>query len=245
MAGTDRLLKYQRLHHDLVPDLLTNDRVTSAAIEASAIALGTENGFVHVLGLDGHVLKSSKVHDRAVNSVSVDSSGSAVARCAGFSVISSQVRGALTPAPPLPAPFDSCSDNGSVVVTSTGPATDEKDAADSNAVVLFNQPLKCVCIEADANAKIHKSFIVGGATGQLIYHRTVWFAQKKVALFNGADSPVTAIAWRGNVVAWADATQVALFGANRPQTRPHACPHTPLFAPPPPPALLLPLRRCG
>jgi hypothetical protein len=76
--------------------------VTSAAIEASAIALGTENGFVHVLGLDGHVLKSSKVHDRAVNSVSVDSSGSAVARCAGFSVISSQVRVALTPAPPLP-----------------------------------------------------------------------------------------------------------------------------------------------
>jgi hypothetical protein len=47
-------------------------------------------------------------------------------------------------------------------------------------------------------------------TGQLIYHRTVWFSQKNVTLFNGADSPVSVIAWRGNIVAWGDATQVRI-----------------------------------
>ena len=103
--------------------------------------------------------------------------------------------------------FISCSDNGSVVLTSVN--SDEKDK-DGHAVVLFNQPLKCVCLENDSAAKINKSFIVGGATGQVIYHRTVWFAQKNVTLFTGADSPVSAISWRGNIVAWADSSQVRL-----------------------------------
>ena len=91
----------------------------------------------------------------------------------------------------------------------TSVSTDEKDK-DGHAVVLFNQPLKCVCLENDSAAKINKSFIVGGATGQVIYHRTVWFAQKNVSLFTGADSPVSAISWRGNIVAWADSSQVRL-----------------------------------
>ena len=50
----------------------------------------------------------------------------------------------------------------------------------------------------------------GSVTGQLIYHKTIWFTQKNVTLFNGADSAVTTIAWRGNVVAWGDATQVRI-----------------------------------
>ena len=38
----------------------------------------------------------------------------------------------------------------------------------------------------------------------------MWFSQKNVTLFNGADSPVSVIAWRGNIVAWGDATQVRI-----------------------------------
>lgn len=55
---------------------------------------------------------------------------------------------------------------------------------------------------------------LGSVAGQLIYHRTVWFSQKNVILFNGADSPVTVIAWRGNIVAWGDATQVRIMDLN-------------------------------
>ena len=51
---------------------------------------------------------------------------------------------------------------------------------------------------------------IGSVAGQLIYHRTVWFSQKNVTLFNGADSPVTTIAWKGNIVAWADSCQVRI-----------------------------------
>lgn len=38
----------------------------------------------------------------------------------------------------------------------------------------------------------------------------MWFSKKNVLLFPGANSPVTAISWRGNVVAWADANHVRL-----------------------------------
>jgi len=51
---------------------------------------------------------------------------------------------------------------------------------------------------------------IGTASGQLIHHRQVWFTQKNIVLFSGAGSPVTKISWRGNIVAWADATQVRL-----------------------------------
>jgi hypothetical protein len=91
------------------------------------------------------------------------------------------------------------------VVSTVGLGADDKDI-----VVPFNQSMKAICVEYDSPAKKDKSFLVGGANGQLIYHRTVWFTQKNVTLFNGADSAISNIAWRGNVVAWADATQVRL-----------------------------------
>jgi hypothetical protein len=73
------LLKYHRLQ-DGIAEVLQDDKITSSAIELNAVAFGTENGFVHVMSLDGHMMKSVKVHDRSGNSVSIDGSGSAVAR---------------------------------------------------------------------------------------------------------------------------------------------------------------------
>lgn len=98
----------------------------------------------------------------------------------------------------------SCSDNGTVVVHTIGPDEDKEN------VIHLSEPLKVVCVEDDNSSKRDKSFIVGGLSGQLTHHRTVWFAQKNVILFQGADSAVTNISWRGNLVAWSDATQVRI-----------------------------------
>ena len=75
----DAVFRYHRLQQG-IPELLEDDKIISSAIELNAIVLGTENGFVHVLGLDGQILKSVKAHDRPVNSVSIDGVGSTVAR---------------------------------------------------------------------------------------------------------------------------------------------------------------------
>jgi hypothetical protein len=52
-------------------------------------------------------------------------------------------------------------------------------------------------------------FPLGTALGRLIHHKQAWFA-KDIELFSGSGSSVNAIAWRGDVVAWADASQVRL-----------------------------------
>ena len=75
----DAVFRYHRLQQS-IPEILDDDKIISSAIELTAIALGTENGYVHVLGLDGQILKSVKAHDRPVNSVSIDGIGSTVAR---------------------------------------------------------------------------------------------------------------------------------------------------------------------
>jgi hypothetical protein len=50
----------------------------------------------------------------------------------------------------------SCSDNGTVVVSTVGLGVDDKDT-----VIHFNQSMKAVCIENDSVAKKDKSFLVG------------------------------------------------------------------------------------
>jgi hypothetical protein len=77
-------------------------------------------------------------------------------------------------------------------------------------IVNFSEQLKVICMEEEAGLKKEKSFIVGTATGQLIYHKTSWFAPKNSSLFGGTGSPVCAIAWRGGIVAWADLSHVRL-----------------------------------
>ena len=50
----------------------------------------------------------------------------------------------------------SCSDNGSVVVSTVGLGAEDKDT-----VVHFNQSMKAVCVENDSGSKKDKSFLVG------------------------------------------------------------------------------------
>jgi hypothetical protein len=52
--------------------------------------------------------------------------------------------------------YFSCSDNGTVVVSTVGLGIEDKDT-----VIHFNQSMKALCVENDSAAKKDKSFIVG------------------------------------------------------------------------------------
>lgn len=52
--------------------------------------------------------------------------------------------------------YYSCSDNGTVVVSTVGLGIEDKDT-----VIHFNQSMKAICVENDSAAKKDKSFIVG------------------------------------------------------------------------------------
>lgn len=73
------ILKYHRVK-EIIPDILKHDKITAASIEVNSILLGTEQGYVHLLGFDGQLVKTIKAHDRAVNGVSVNNSGHTIAR---------------------------------------------------------------------------------------------------------------------------------------------------------------------
>jgi WD40 repeat protein len=138
--------------------------------------------------LAGRLIKKYKAHEGKVNAISVDNNGSIIL---------------------------SCSVNGTVTSCSMKSEGEEKE------VILTSQsPLTAICVEDSLSTKKERSFVVGmyllleitnnnigTLSGQLIYHRHTWFT-KDIELFRGSSSPVTAIAWRGDVVAWADAGQV-------------------------------------
>ncbi len=115
--------------------------------------------------------------------------------------------------------FGSCSDDGTVEVF----LPDEN----KQTMLSFNEQLKKICIEKGNNSnKKERSFIVGSASGRLIYHRKSTFSYKDIVLFSGASSAVSSIAWRGNLVAWCDtntvrimdiSTQTAICRLNAPQ----------------------------
>lgn len=85
----------------------------------------------------------------------------------------------------------SCSDSGNVEMLI---ADDSKQQS-----INFNEQLKKICIEKGTatSRKEQRSFIVGSASGRLIYHRTAWYTHKDSVLFAGGGSEVCSIAWKG------------------------------------------------
>lgn len=59
---------------------MKHDRITAATIDLNSIILGTEEGFIHIAGLDKPSIITLKSHDRAVNDLSIDSNGQILAR---------------------------------------------------------------------------------------------------------------------------------------------------------------------
>eukprot|EP01035_Chromulina_nebulosa_P019588 gene19588-25491_t len=96
----------------------------------------------------------------------------------------------------------SCSDNGTIVIHSL------LNEDDKGTTIHFNEPVKCVCVENDDNPKKEKSFLVGCSSGKLIHHKQVWFTNKNSVLYQGQDSPVNAIVWRKDLIAWSDSTML-------------------------------------
>lgn len=87
----------------------------------------------------------------------------------------------------------------------------------------FDLPIRIVCFQegsgpggqssssaagggggGSSSKRSQHSFLAGAANGALIYRRAGWLKQKTIVLSPGNGSPVTTLAWRGGLVAWAD-----------------------------------------
>ena len=112
---------------------------------------------------------------------------------------------------------NSCYDNGTVVLLHI-PIGQKAAKATTKTVYRFNDAVKTIALDASTTSSSTDSrkdcpFIVGTASGHLIYHRvsSSFFTQKAdKLLFAGSQSSsaVASIAWYGSLVAWADASHV-------------------------------------
>jgi hypothetical protein len=193
-------------------DIFAREKVTAANFESDHIILGTESGVLHIINFSGQVVKSARLHKRAINSISVDLDGElTILRYDLLSQFFVDHHSHI----------DLCysgADNGAAVVLTLG----QEDSKDNT--YPFSEPLKAVCLEPSGNSTAgaeqntlsrggEKAFLVGTSSGRLILQRpSGWFrqSQKEVVLFPGAGSAVTTITWERNLVAWADASQVTL-----------------------------------
>ena len=168
------------MNQGAVESILKNGKITSSGIETSFLVLGTDSGDIHVLSFVGQHIQRLRAHSQPVVSLSLCFSD-----------------GSLT--------VLSCSSDGRIVST----VVTGKDMRDT-ALTLADEPTS-VCVENVLPVgRRDRSFLVGTSKGSLYYHRTSWFSSKVVTLFNGEGSAVSSIVWRGNLVAWADASVVRI-----------------------------------
>jgi hypothetical protein len=76
-------------------------------------------------------------------------------------------------------------------------STDERFSLD------LGRPVRCVALEPDYAKRKVRQLVTGGMAGILTLHEKGWLGQKDTALHSG-EGPIWAIAWRGNLIAWAN-----------------------------------------
>ncbi|XP_024534538.1 vacuolar protein sorting-associated protein 41 homolog [Selaginella moellendorffii] len=165
-------LKYKRLGGS-VPSLLSSDTASCISVAERMIALGTHGGRVHLLDYQGNQVKEFAAHTATVNELSFDSAGEFVG---------------------------SCSDDGSVVVSSL--------YTDSHEKFHYHRPMKAVALDPDY-CKTNR-FAGGGLAGHLILNSKGWFGPKDQVLHSG-EGPIHAVKWRTSLIAWANDEGVKLF----------------------------------
>ena len=83
------ILKYNRIGLD-VTEMLTRDSTSCIRAHEKFLVVGTQNGFIYILDLNGNEVKRFYAHSITVNEVSVDITGEYVCSCSddGLVVVS-------------------------------------------------------------------------------------------------------------------------------------------------------------
>jgi hypothetical protein len=152
-------------------------------LEGNFLVVGTERGIVHILALTGiHIQKYVPHPGRAIRGLSLCFDGSLTI-------------------------YSCAQDDDTVVQCSTG--------SDDLRTTTFHFSETITAIAVDYTAAAYKSdgmILVGTQSGRLIKYRpSILFGKKEKRVEDGKDSPVKAIAWQDNLVAWADDEGLYLF----------------------------------
>ena len=158
------LLKYSRIGLD-VAEMLTRDSVSCIRAHEKFLVIGTQNGFIYILDLNGNEIKRFYVHSMPVNEVSVDVTGECVPPRAPRAVSPAaqchrlRMRGGRF--------VCSCSDDGLVVVNAL--------YTEEHLEFSGQQAVKTVAIDPDYVRRDTRELVMGGGDGQLNRKVKGWF----------------------------------------------------------------------
>ncbi|KAF6204991.1 hypothetical protein GE061_019158 [Apolygus lucorum] len=76
----EHILKYSQLGINL-KDILKVDSITSVAMHSKFICIGTEMGVIYILDHLGNIIRELRIHDIAVEQLSIDGNGDHIASC--------------------------------------------------------------------------------------------------------------------------------------------------------------------
>ena len=102
--------------------------------------------------------------------------------------------------------YASASDDGSVVVTNIATGEAEK--------FMYSRPILALAMHPQYKAT--RQHVCGGKAGALTLNSKGWFTSKDTLLHQG-DGSITAIAWQGAFIAWANSVGVKVIDANSQQ----------------------------
>eukprot|EP00752_Nemacystus_decipiens_P006159 g5557.t1 len=177
------VLKYQRMGAD-VGSLLSaaedageeeKETVVRMAVHDTCLVFGTATGTVLLTDYHGNETRRMRPHKKAVTDLSMDITGDFLA---------------------------SCSEDGTVVVNGLQPGPNGEQPPPEVYSYSAKWPMLAVKLDPLYARRKDKTFVAGGAAGKLLLNKKGWLGHDEIVLHKG-EGPVSAIAWRGPLVAWA------------------------------------------
>ncbi|MES1917173.1 MAG: hypothetical protein MHM6MM_008928, partial [Cercozoa sp. M6MM] len=162
-------------------ETLKRTRVSCMAVHPKFLVVGTADGEVSVLDLHGFLVSRRRTFQTKVTTVTISDN----------------------------AEFVGCaSDAGLVVIYNL---YDDKDSQ----VFSYPQAVNALTLHpqytsSPGTQRERQTFVCGGVTQELIQNSRGWFSHKDVVLHAG-EGEITAIAWAGTLLAWANDVGVKMF----------------------------------
>lgn len=225
------ILKYHRMkaHVETVCGPNGVSQVTALCLHPRCLIVGTSIGHLHLIDYQGSGQELGRIpahKSQRIRCISIDDSGEFVASCSDAGTVhvvsltfpsasstasgSGSGGGAVAAAGGTSAsPSTTGGKKGSNPPTTTASST---TTITSGGVVVgaeqtFRvslQPLYAVHLDPAYRRKTEKAFVAGGQAGQLVLARKGFFTTYREDVLHENEGPVTAIAWRGSLLAWAN-----------------------------------------
>ncbi|CAM9149944.1 unnamed protein product [Pylaiella littoralis] len=159
--------------------------VVRMTVHDTCLVLGMATGTIVLTDYHGNETRRLRPHTKPVTDLSMDITGDFLARRAVVRYT-----------------HIACSEDGTVVVTGLQPGPNGEQATPEVYSYGAKWPMLAVKLDPLYARRKDKMFVAGGAAGKLLLNKKGWLGNDEIVLHKG-EGPVSAIAWRGLLVAWA------------------------------------------